>query len=385
MSDSKFAYFDEAATSYPKPEVVYDFMDKFYRTSGFNLGRGSYSAVENAAVLQRETRDLLLKLFHCEGKNVFFEPSATISLNQVIRGINWHDGDVVYISPFEHNAVLRPLNYLKQQYNLKIIELSVDRDTISYNLEKIKYQFQEAKPNVVIVSHASNVCGVVAPIEKIFPLAKFYQATTIVDMSQTAGLIDTNLIEAMADFAIFAGHKTLYGPFGIAGFVATSNIALNPLIYGGTGIESANPFMPDQLPIKYEAGSQNILAIAGLNAALKWIFETGIKEIYRKDQKNLHNLLDVFKERQNIKTIIPKENKIGLISFTVANYSSDSLSPFFSENGIACRTGLQCSPEAHKFLGTFPEGTVRFSCGFFTKESDFHLIKQVVDQLDSDL
>lgn len=381
MPDNNIAYFDNAATTFPKPECVYSFMDQFYRNNGVNIGRGASSSGKSAFRLQKETRELLLELFHCPGKQVIFEPSATIALNQVIRGIDWHYGDTVYITPFEHNAVLRPLNYLKDQYNLRIIELSVDRDTISYNLEKIKYQFQETPPRVVIATHASNVCGVVAPIEKIFSLAKKYQSVTIADMSQTAGLIDTNLIEAQADFAIFAGHKTLYGPFGIAGFVAISEIPLTPLIYGGTGIESANPYMPEQLPIKFEAGSQNIMAIAGLNASLKWIFETGIDEILKKDQENKEKLLKLLELFDFINIISPNDNCIGIVSTTINGYSSDSLSSYFSERNVACRTGLQCSPNAHKFLGTFPEGTIRYSVAVFNSSAHFIKLHSVLSEL----
>lgn len=172
QSSKHIAYFDNAATTFPKPEEVYSFMDKFYRTNGVNVGRGSYNSANTASALAKETRELLLQLFHCEGKTVIFEPSATIALNQVIRGLKWRRGQIVYITPFEHNAVLRPLNYLKREYDLKIIQLAVNRQDISYDLEKIKYQFQENHPDVVIVSHASNVCGVIAPIEEIFPLAK---------------------------------------------------------------------------------------------------------------------------------------------------------------------------------------------------------------------
>lgn len=376
MSNNNIAYFDNAATTFPKPECVYSFMDQFYRNNGVNIGRGASSSGKSAFRLQKETRELLLELFHCPGKQVIFEPSATIALNQVIRGIDWHNGDTVYITPFEHNAVLRPLNYLKDQYNLNIIELFVDKDSISYNLEKIKYQFQEQPPKVVIATHASNVCGVIAPIEKIFPLAKKYQAITIADMSQTAGLIDTNLIDAQADFAVFAGHKTLYGPFGIAGFVATSEIPLKPLIYGGTGIESANPFMPEQLPIKYEAGSQNIMAIAGLNASLKWIFETGIDEILKKEREKKEKLLRIIEQHDFINIIKPRDNCVGIISTTIRGYSSESLSELFSANNIVCRTGLQCAPNAHKFLETFPSGTIRYSVNLFNTENDFAQIRK---------
>ncbi|SKA60904.1 cysteine desulfurase family protein [Succinivibrio dextrinosolvens DSM 3072] len=383
MSENNIAYFDNAATTFPKPEIVYSFMNEFYRSNGVNIGRGSSSSGKSAYRLQKETRDLLLDLFHCPGKQIIFEPSATIALNQVIRGLEWHEGDTVYITPFEHNAVLRPLTYLKDKYNLRVIELSVDKDTISYNLEKIKYQFQENAPKVVIATHASNVCGVIAPIERIFHLAKKYKAITIADMSQTAGLIDTNINDAQADFSIFAGHKTLYGPFGIAGFVATSEIPLKPLIYGGTGIESANPYMPEQVPIKFEAGSQNIMAISGLNASLKWIFETGIDELLKKDQENKEILLSTLELFDFINIIKPKDDCIGIVSTTIQGYSSDSLSALFSDKSIACRTGLQCAPTAHRFLGTFPSGTIRYSVSYFNTEQDYILLKKALMDTES--
>ncbi len=379
------AYFDNAATTFPKPEEVYRFMDQFYRTSGVNIGRGNYGPINQAALLQEETRNLLLKLFHCNGKNVIFEPSATIALNQVIRGIKWHDGDIVYISPFEHNSVLRPLYYLRDKFNLKIIELCVNKENITYDLEKIKYQFQENKPNVVIVSHASNVCGVIAPIADIFYLSKRYKAINIVDMSQTAGLIDTNLIDSFADFAIFAGHKTLYGPFGISGFVLLNDIELEPLIYGGTGLESANPFMPEQIPIRFEAGSQNILSIAGLNASLKWIFKIGIKNIFDKEQEYANRIKLILGKCNKLRIISSKGISTGITSFIINGYSSDSLAPFFDSNGIFCRTGLQCSPLAHKFLGTFPNGTIRLSCSYFNSETDFIVLEEVIDKLQEEL
>lgn len=379
------AYFDNAATTFPKPEEVYSFMDKFYRTNGVNIGRGSYDSANTAAALTQETRELLLQLFHCEGKTVIFEPSATIALNQVIRGLKWKRGQTVYITPFEHNAVLRPLNYLKKEYDLKIIQLAVNRQDISYDLEKIKYQFQEDHPDVVIISHASNVCGVVAPIEEIFPLAKKYKAKTIADMSQTAGLIDTNLIDIQADFAIFAGHKTLYGPFGIAGFISNGDIELSPLIYGGTGIESSNPFMPEQIPIKYEAGSQNILAIAGLNAALKWINKVGISHIFEKEQNNYTKLLNLIKDYPIIKVIVPQKKKVGILSFTIEDYPSDSVATIFCKNNVACRTGLQCSPLAHAFLGTFPSGTVRISCGYYNSDDDYSILEKTLRLLTNNI
>ena len=158
------AYFNNAATTFPKPEEVYSFMDKFYRESGVNLGRGRNSSVSK---LTQDTRNLLLDLFHCPAKKVVFSPSATEAINIILQGLSVSDNYNIYISPFEHNAVTRVLNYLQGLYKLNIITLCVNEKELTYDLEKIKYQFAENKPNIVIISHASNVCGIVAPI-KIF-------------------------------------------------------------------------------------------------------------------------------------------------------------------------------------------------------------------------
>ncbi len=376
------AYFDNAATTFPKPEQVYQFMDTFYRNCGVSIGRGTYDSVYAASSVMEDTRALLLELFHAQGKKVLFQPTATEAINLVLRGLPWLEGMVVYVTPFEHNAVIRTLNYLQEIHRIRVIELAVDKSNLTYQIEKISYQFQDTPPNVVIVSHASNVCGVIAPIEEIFPLAKKYAAVTITDMSQTAGLVDIDLSSAQVDYAIFAGHKTLYGPFGASGVVVPSSTTISPLIYGGTGTESANPYMPDILPDKYEAGSHNIQAIAGLNAALKWNKEIGIARIRERENWGKECLINVLSKYPFIKMINSAAPSVGVISCTFDGYSSDSMGHVFAEHGIACRVGLHCAPTAHRFLGTFPSGTVRFSVGYFTSESDFDKLQTVLDYIE---
>ena len=381
----EMAYFDNAATTFPKPEEVYQYMDSFYRNYGVNIGRGSYDTAITASSVMEDTRNLLLELFHAQGKKVLFQPTATEALNLVLRGLPWHDGMVVYVTPFEHNAVTRTLNYIQKDYKLHIIELAVDRNTLSYQLEKIAYQFQDAQPSVVIASHASNVCGVIAPIERIFPLAKKYSAVTVADMSQTAGLVDVDLIAAQVDYAVFAGHKTLYGPFGASGAIVPPNVDLLPLIFGGTGIESANPLMPDILPEKYEAGSHNVQAIAGLYAALKWSKKTGISAIRERESKARERLLNILSDYPFIHTIKGEAATVGVVSCTFDGYSSDSIGQVLNEQGIACRVGLHCAPTAHRFLGTFPAGTVRFSVGYFTTEKDFEKLQAALDYIEENI
>ena len=368
------AYFDNAATTFPKPEEVYCFMDSFYRECGVNVGRGQHKLAAQAAMMIVETRKMILEMNHCPNKTVIFTPSATEAMNTILNSIVKKDIKAVYLSPFEHNAVVRILNHLQQIFDISIHTLAFNKLTLSYDLEKIRYQFANETPGVVIISHASNVNGIIAPIAEICSLAKHYKATTVIDMCQTMGLVDTNLNNDNIDFAVFAAHKTLYGSMGLGGFICDINAELEPLIYGGTGIDSANPNMPDSVPERYEAGTQNLPAIAGLNAALKWIRSISIADIYNKEQKNRCLLLETFSHFDNIKTIfVPsgEHQSIGVVSCVFDGYSSDNIGQVLSDKDIATRTGLHCAPNAHKYMGTFPSGTVRFSVGYFNTEEDF--------------
>lgn len=373
-------YFDNAATTMPKPEEVYVAMDAFYRENGVNVGRGQYKTAAVAAALVDDTRNRILNLLHCSPlKRVVFTASATEALNIVLRGLDWQDGQTVYISPFEHNAVLRVLYYIRSMYKLNISQLKINHNNLSYDIENIEYQFQDVRPDVVIMTHASNVCGLITPIREICTMAKQYQAITIVDMAQTAGLIETDLGSIPVDYAIFAGHKTLYGPFGIGGFITDKNAPLSPLLYGGTGIESANPGLPDTIPERFEVGSQNIQAIAGLHAALQWIEQLGIQAIYEKEQALYRQVIMCLQEFDNVKMILPQGDCIGVLSFVFAGYSSDNVGHILDSLNIAVRTGLHCAPDAHRFLGTFPGGTVRLSVSYFNTEVDITALRNALD------
>ena len=376
----KIAYFNNAATTFPKPEEVYSFVDKFYRESGVNSGRGQNTSANK---LTQETRNLLLEMFHCPAKKVVFTPSATEAINIILQGIPIADNYNVYVSPFEHNAVMRVLNHLQGMYKLNIITLSVAEKDLHYDIEKIKYQFLENRPNLVIISHASNVCGVVAPIEDICSMSHKHGSINVIDMCQTAGLINTDLSSEIYDFAVFAGHKTLYATFGIAGFICNGNIKPKPLIFGGAGLDSANPKVPEKIPERYEVGSQNIMAIAGLHAALTWIKKIDIDFIHLKEKENLKKLLNILSDYANIKIIIPGDSVecTGIVSCTFDGYSSDNIGQILSEQGVEVRTGLHCAPFAHKFLGTFPAGTVRFSVGFFNSDDDFTMLRQALNYI----
>lgn len=372
------AYFDNAATTFLKPEEVYTFMDKFYRECGVNVGRGQHKLSARANALMEETRVLLQKLFHSENKSVVFTSTATEALNLILRGIEIPNGANVYISPFEHNAVTRTLKFMQKSRKFEVFQLEVDRSTLEYDIPKIEKTFSEKPPFGVIISHASNVCGAVAPLEKIFAAAKKYNAITVADMCQTAGLVDIDLSSNVFDYAVFEGHKTLYGPMGVGGFVTKNSANLLPLIYGGTGIESANQEMPSEIPTRFEAGSHNIQAIAGLNAALKWLNNIGLNEVYESEQQNKNRLLEMLKKHENIRVIEPK-NAVGVVSCVFENYSADNIGQVLSDRDIAVRTGLHCAPYAHKFLGTFPAGTVRFSVSYFNNDEDFQMLENALD------
>ncbi len=377
-------YFDNAATTFPKPDIVYAFMDNFYRSYGVNIGRGQYPLANYGSVLVDETRELLLDLFHAQNKKVIFSSSATEGINIVLQGMDWRDGMTVYVSPFEHNAVTRTLHYLKKLFHINIVHLHVDKELLEFDIEKIKYQFQDEKPDILVVNHASNVCGLIAPVRELFGLAKKYLAVTVLDMAQTAGLVDIDLNSCFVDYAIFAGHKTLYGPFGIAGVICDESSKLMPLIYGGTGTESANPEMPTAIPSRFEVGSLNIHAISGLNSALKWINTIGLKEMFQCEQKNLNKLVSVLSRFNNIQIVGMNDTTkhVGVVSCVFDKYSSNEIGKILGENDIAVRTGLHCSPAAHIFLGTFPSGTVRLSMGYFNTDSDFEKLESVLEYIE---
>lgn len=377
------AYFDNSATTFPKPEEVYSFMDKFYRENGVNVGRGQHKLASKASFLVDETRKLLLEILHCKNKGVVFTSTATEGINLVLQGREWKENSIVYISPFEHNAVTRTLFHLKDRYGLKIKTLAFNKEKIEYDLEQIKADFKEENPDVIICSHSSNVFGIVAPVEKIVEESKKYGAFNFIDMCQTAGLIDLNVGNENIDAVVFAGHKTLYGPLGVSGVVMKKDIDLKPLIYGGTGVESANQNMPDIFPIKYEGGSHNILAISGLNASLKWLKNIGIENIYKREKEIFNKLISLLKTYENIEIVGYREAKeqVGVVSCVFKGYAPDEIGQVLSDMDIAVRTGLHCSPYAHEFFGTFPAGTVRLSVSYFTTDDELDKLKIALDYI----
>ena len=335
-----------------------------------------------ATALVSETRRQLLDLNHCPNKRVIFTPSATEALNVILRGVGVADGWNIYVSPFEHNAVMRVLHHIGQSVRVNLRTLDI------YDLTHVKEQFATHRPHLVVMSHASNVCGVLVPVHAICALSKPCGAVNVIDMAQTMGLVDTNLGGGEIDYAVFAGHKTLYGPLGVGGFICSANARLEPLLYGGTGMDSANQDLPATVPERYEVGSLNIQAISGLNAALKWIQATGLENLRKRETEYRVRFLDILSCFANVRVVengscedaksdLDCEN-VGVVSCVFDGYAPDEIGQILSGLDIAVRTGLHCAPLAHQYIGTFPAGTVRFSVGYFNTDNDFHLLEKAL-------
>lgn len=284
------------------------------------------------------------------------------------------------------SEVSADVDYFKIRGKISVKELPVT-ETLEYDLERMRYQFESARPDFVIVSHASNVIGLVAPVEEIFSIAKIYGATTLVDMAQTAGLVDLNVNLETIDFAVFAGHKTLMGPTGISGFIIKPDYDLPPALFGGTGYDSANQNMPDSLPEKYEMGTLNVAGIAGLNAALKWIQRKTVPELYREEDMNRRKLIALLEDYPFLQIIGQADGRgyVGIVSVLFDGIGSDSAGSIFSERGVSVRAGLQCAPKAHRFLGTYPAGTIRFSVNSLTTDQDFQALRDALNNIDAEL
>lgn len=376
-------YLDNAATTYPKPESVYKAMDEMNRFGAVNAGRGSYKLARSASKLIADTKQQLRALVGVDSNvAVVFTPSVTIAMNQIVNGLQIMEGATIYVSPYEHNAVARSVYQLSKRKKVLIKEIPIDESTLEIDIERLKYEFTKDKPAVVFCTHVSNVTGYVLPVEQIFTEAKRYEAITVLDSAQSLGLIEVNAKGIDADIIAFAGHKTLYGPLGIGGFINVGGIKLDIFIAGGTGSDSLNLDMPSGNEAMYEAASGNIVAIAGLNAALN---ELNVKENLSYEQHLTEYLLNKISEVDNVNLFVPKNRNshVGIVSFAVSGYTSEDLGMILDEDfDIAVRTGYHCAPYIHKYLKDKPFlGTVRIGLGRFNTESDIDAIIEALQDL----
>ncbi len=383
MTLSTCVYFDNAATTYPKPEEVYAAMDDANRHFAVNAGRGSYALAQKAASVIADTKEAILKLVKAQGvAEVVLTASATVASNQIFGGLHWSERDVVYVTPYEHNAVMRVLYGLQEKYHFSIEMLEASAGDFTLDLDKIKYQFSRKKPTVVAMTHVSNVIGYRVPVEQVASAAKTYGATVVVDGAQALGLIPFRWEKLNADFYIFAGHKTLYGPFGVGGFLKNPAHRLNAFLAGGTGSDSLNLSMTTNDVVNYEPGSPNIVAINGLYAALQTLHP---QELSLREQHLTELLVRKLREIAGVTLYVPgrQQEHIGIVAFNVDGYQASDVGMILDEDyKIAVRTGYQCAPYVHDLIEDREYlGVVRASVGRYTTEEEVELLAGAVREI----
>lgn len=373
-------YLDNGATTFPKPESVYVAMDQMNRKA-VNAGRGAYKSAHEMSVLIADTKQKLRKLIGEDSNTpVIFSPSITIALNQIINGLKFNGGECVYVSPYEHNAVARTIARVQELYQLKVKELPLDNN-LEIDLEKMKYEFSQDRPSCIFCTHVSNVTGYILPVKEIFEEGKKYNSINVLDTAQSLGLVPVRGKELNADIIAFAGHKTLYGPFGIGGFFNLSNVPLLPVVTGGTGTDSLNLHMPEGPEAKYEAASENIVAIAGLNAALGCLNQ---EALFQHESELTEWLISILSEIKQVTLLVPPIGKrVGIVSFTVNSLKSDDVGTILDQDfDIAVRTGYHCAPYIHKYLRDENKmGTVRVSLGQYNTQEDIYSLISAIKEL----
>lgn len=385
--ENRRIYFDNGSTSYPKAPGVAEAMADMIENGAFNVNRGNYMEAYEVAGIILETRELLAELFNAESsRQVVFTPGITHSLNYVIKGL-LKPGDHVLVSGMEHNAVMRPLTQMEQA-GVTYDVIPAD-DEGSINVADIEPLIRE-NTRAVITLHASNVSGIVLPIEEIGRICKQRGIYFIVDTAQSAGTIPVDMQKANIDFLAFTGHKGLLGPQGIGGFVISEALddEIEPLIAGGTGSISDSFEMPAVLPDKYESGTLNLPGIIGLHAALTYLKETGIDKIHEKKMNLTAYLLVGLKEFNSVRVAGKPDikDRVAVVSLDFPG-ADNAMIAFELEStyGIMTRVGLHCAPAAHRSLGTYPQGTVRiaFSASNTTEEIDVLLnaLRNIIKQI----
>lgn len=387
-------YLDNASTTFPKPQEVADAVYQYITHAGTNISRGTCATSSENLVYM--TRELLCEFFGAEdSKNVIFTKNVTESLNIVIKGL-LRSGDHVLVSAMEHNAVMRPL----QQIGTELTTDNAPADAITFSripcdaegtlhLDALP---QLIRPNTraIIMTHASNVCGTVQPLAEVGSFCQEHGLRFIVDSAQSAGILPLNMRELHIDALAFTGHKGLLAPQGIGGLLLREHIIdeITPLIVGGTGSLSHTERTPRFLPDKFEAGTLNLPGIAGLQAALIWLKQQGIDKIRTHELTLTQQFLDGLRqlEAQGLLRIVGKRNcneRLGVVSIATERMDIAELAFILADKyAIATRVGLHCAPHAHKTLGTYPTGTLRFSFGWHNTDAEvstaLHALSEVL-------
>ena len=382
-------YLDQASTSFPKAPGVAQAMMDYLTMNGVNVNRGCYSSAYSAEEVIYETRQLLAELFHfSKCKNVIFTPNVTTSLNFILKGF-LKPGDHILVSAMEHNAVMRPV--------VQLASLGISFDRIpcrtdgSMILEKVE-ELIRPDTKAIVTLHASNVCGTRMPLDALGEICQRHQLYFVVDSAQTAGIVPINMDKMHIDALAFTGHKGLRGPQGTGGFLVSQELAeqMEPLISGGTGSVSHTEEIPDFMPDRFESGTPNLPGIYGLHEALLYLKTHSLQAINEKELSLtgyfLEQLQALDDTGRHIRIIGKKDltDRNAVVSIQTPEIDMSQVAwQLDNEYGVMTRVGLHCAPNAHKTLGTYPAGTIRFSFGpeNTKNELDFAIqgLKKILD------
>ncbi|MGQ9851780.1 MAG: aminotransferase class V-fold PLP-dependent enzyme [Candidatus Oleimicrobiaceae bacterium] len=369
----KLVYLDNAATTWPKPRAVTKAMAHFMEKVGANPGRSGHRLSVAAARLLYQARQEIAALLGCDDPlRIVFCANGTAALNIALHGL-LRPGDHAVCTSMEHNSVMRPLRALEQQGVLVSIVQCPPSGELP--VEAVERSLTP-RTRLVVATHASNVVGTLLPLDQLVEVARRHEVLLLVDAAQTTGAIPIDLRRTPVDLLAFTGHKSLFGPPGTGGLIIGPRVPLQefpPLLQGGTGSLSEAEYQPDFLPDKYESGTPNVAGIAGLAAGAHWVRKHGVEEIRAHEEALTAQLLSGLKELAGVTVYGPDDPscRLAVVLFNVHGQDPALVAHRLDkEHGIMCRPGLQCAPIAHKTLGTFPKGGVRFSLSAFTTRRD---------------
>ncbi|MCR1955058.1 aminotransferase class V-fold PLP-dependent enzyme [Clostridioides mangenotii] len=363
-------YFDNAATTYPKPEEVYDAVYDCMKNYCANPGRAGHKLAMKSARKIYDARENLAKLFNVDNPmTIVFTHNATDSLNLAIKGV-LKKGDHVITTSMEHNSVIRPIKALESK-GVENTVVDCDKDGF-LNPEDVEKAIKE-NTKLIVTTHASNVCGTLVDIKSVGGIAKKHGILYLVDASQTAGVYNIDVKDMNIDMLAMPGHKCLFGPQGTGVLYVREDLKLDILKEGGTGSKSEELTQPELFPDKYESGTHNTPGIVGLNEGVKFVLDKGIEKIREHEEELCQYMLDKLKEIENIEIYGPEDSKkrAAVIAINIGNMDSGEVTFILDDEfDIATRSGIHCSPLAHTTLGTLGQGAVRFSIGYFNTTYD---------------
>lgn len=363
-------YLDNAATSWPKPEAVYLAVERFMREVGATPGRGGHWREEEAARIADETRAALAQLLNAsDPAGVAFTMNATQAINMAQKGI-LHPGDHVITSSIEHNAVWRPLKALERR-GVAVTAVPCAPDG-ALDPAAVIAAIQPGT-RLIALLHASNVLGTILPVAAVGAIARAHGILFLVDAAQTAGAYPIDMESMYIDLLAVPGHKGLYGPHGTGALIVRPGVQLETWIEGGSGIESSPETMPDALPLRLEAGTQNAAGIAGLLAGVRFVLEQGVERIRQHELALTAALIDALRDVSGLRVLGPPDlaRRTAVVSVTVAGYVPEQLAAVLDEVfDVSTRAGLHCAPQAHRVAGSLETGALRFSPGCFNTPSD---------------